>query len=198
MPALNDPNCAELMAQALEIQVKSLNEQIELLRGYVPAASTEEATDGNKKKRKKKDVDPNRPKRSRSAYQMFIMDVLPKLKEQHPELTQRDIMSMGAKQWSTCPSKKKEELEKIAATEKAKYEVVLANYQAGLTVEGTSLTSSSSSSSSIAAPAVKAKKSHSKKAAAATVVPESVAPDATNHEEKKRKKDKKKKKSKEA
>lgn len=122
---------------------------------------------------------------------MFIMDVLPKLKVQHPELTQRDIMSMGAKQWSTCPSKKKDELEKLAATEKAKYEVVLAKYQAGLTVEGSSLTSSSSSSSSTAAPAVKAKKSHSKKVAA--VVPEPVVPAATTHEEKKRKKDKKKK-----
>mmetsp|Transcript_11080 Transcript_11080/g.18101 ORF Transcript_11080/g.18101 Transcript_11080/m.18101 type:complete len:196 (-) Transcript_11080:260-847(-) len=195
MPALNDPNCAELMAQALEIQVKSLNEQIELLRGYVPAASTEEET--GSKKRKKKEVDPNRPKRSRSAYQMFIMDVLPKLKEQHPELTQRDIMSMGAKQWSTCPAKKKEELEKAAAKEKANYEVVIANYRAGLTVEGTSLSSSSSSSSTSAAP-VKAKKSHSKKAAEPSVVPEPVVPAPSTHEEKKRKKDKKKKKSKEA
>lgn len=61
MAALNDPNCAELMAQALEIQVKSLNDQIALLRGYVPpAAVVAEVEDGGKKKRKKKD--PNRPK----------------------------------------------------------------------------------------------------------------------------------------
>ena len=55
MAALNDPNCAELMAQALEIQVKSLNDQIALLRGYVPpAAVVAEVEDGGKKKRKPK------------------------------------------------------------------------------------------------------------------------------------------------
>lgn len=67
MAALNNPNCAELMAQALELQVKSLNDQIALLRGYVPASQTvavaESSESVNKPtKKKKKVVDPNRPK----------------------------------------------------------------------------------------------------------------------------------------
>lgn len=65
MAALNNPNCAELMAQALELQVKSLNDQIALLRGYVPAAAVPEDESSDKaggKKKKKKVVDPNRPK----------------------------------------------------------------------------------------------------------------------------------------
>lgn len=64
MAALNDPSCAELMAQALELQVKSLNDQIALLRGYTPPASDVVAVeeDAGPKKKKKKVVDPNRPK----------------------------------------------------------------------------------------------------------------------------------------
>jgi hypothetical protein len=212
--ALNNPNCAELMAQAMEMQVKSLNEQIALLRGYVPVppsapvvATESPPQETDKKKKKKKVVDPNRPKvcngmkwgsltvlwynlclsfcflsqRSHSAYQKFIMDVLPKLKEEHPELTQRDIMSMGAKQWSMCPPEKKKELEAVASEEKAKYEIVLATYQAGLSSESaTSSTSTSTSTSSstkevAAIPVVKVKKPRAKKVPAPEAPPAPVA-----------------------
>jgi hypothetical protein len=117
------------------------------------------------------------------------MDALPKLKQEHPTLTQRDLMSMGAKQWATCPSKKKEELEKVAAKEKVEYIEVLANYEAGLAAGG---------DSSSTVPVVKVRKPRAKKVVATPVVPAEVpvvpTPPVVVVEEKKRKKEKKSKK----
>lgn len=91
------------------------------------------------------------------------MEVLPKLKEEHPELPQKDIMSLGAKQWATCPPHKKEALEAIANKEKAAYDAVLAAYDASLAASNTSTASSSAGiTQSTAAPVVKAKRPRAK------------------------------------
>lgn len=142
---------------------------------------------------------------------MFIMDVLPKLKVERPDLPQRDIMSLGAKEWSTCPAKKKEALESIANKEKAKYDVVLAAYEANLASSSSSSSSAEAALTTAAPPVVGKKRQRAKSEkkvtvpvpiAAAPVVPVSVPVVAASvpvsvpgvQEEKKRKKEKKSKK----
>ena len=137
--------------------------------------------------------------RSRSAYQMFIMDALPKLKEAHPELTQRDIMALGAKQWKSCPPKRKEELERIATKEKAEYTIVKAQYEASLKsgdggASPTDMTSASTENETTPKPKSSKKK---KDATPIATVDETPATPAVHilveKEEKKKKKEKKNK-----
>ena len=59
------------------------------------------SADASKKKKEKKVVDPNKPKRPASGYQLFMADNSSKCKEANPGITQTDLMSMVAKMWST-------------------------------------------------------------------------------------------------
>lgn len=134
------------------------------------------------------------------------MEILPKLKGEYPDLTQRDIMSLGAKAWSTIPAQKKQDLEALAAKEKAQYDIVLKSYEADKALGNSAAPSTSPSSvpapETAAPPIVKAKRAKK----APVPVPETApvepvvaaptpAPTPTpGQEEKKRKKEKKSKK----
>jgi hypothetical protein len=66
------------------------------------------------------------------------MEMFPKIKKEQPNLSQKEIIILAAKQWASAPQKKKDELEKAASSEKAKYQQSLETYEAGLALEDVS------------------------------------------------------------
>lgn len=91
---------------------------------------TEERPKKLRRKDKKKDRDPNEPKRPNSAYNIFIAAMRPIVKAEKPELSNTQIMSELAHRWSKLPPEKKEKYKKRAAEEKEKYAKEIEQYEA--------------------------------------------------------------------
>ena len=54
---------------------------------------------GRKRKPRKRKIDPNRRKRQHTAYTLFVKEIYPGVKAQHPELQSKEVISIVAKQW---------------------------------------------------------------------------------------------------
>jgi HMG (high mobility group) box len=54
---------------------------------------------GRKPKPRKRQRDPNRRKRQHTAYTLFVQETYPGVKEQHPDLQSKDVISIVARQW---------------------------------------------------------------------------------------------------
>jgi len=89
---------ADLFASFLDEQVKLLQKQAEKLRNF---SGSEGAHTDDKKKKVKKEKDPNAVKRPLSAYQLFIGDQYKKMKQSNPEVPSKDLFGLLSKQWST-------------------------------------------------------------------------------------------------
>lgn len=65
---------------------------------------------GRKPKPRKRQHNPNRRKRQHTAYTLFVKEIYPNVKAQHPELQSKDVISIVAKQWnkSLTPEEKQE------------------------------------------------------------------------------------------
>lgn len=191
-----ETNVAELMARSMELQIKCLQEQITLLRGGQPPADSPQAESDGKKKKAKKVVDPNRPKKAVTAYQMFMKEEMPKIKLNHPQLTQREVLTLCAKEWQKCPPKKKEELDSAASVEKEKYKQNLETYEANLASGNTEQNSPppvKKANKKVAAEKTQTAASDNKPKPLPTEAVADTDKDAKSHE-KKRKKEKKSKK----
>jgi hypothetical protein len=70
-------------------------------KGKRKAISSEEILDSGKQKRKAKD--PNAPKRPASSYILFQNEIRARLKEQHPDVPNNDLLAMISKQWADMP-----------------------------------------------------------------------------------------------
>mmetsp|Transcript_10394 Transcript_10394/g.18928 ORF Transcript_10394/g.18928 Transcript_10394/m.18928 type:complete len:195 (+) Transcript_10394:901-1485(+) len=55
---------------------------------------------GRKPKKRRRDVDPNRPKRQHTAYTYFVQENYPVWKELHATCQSKELITMVAKQWS--------------------------------------------------------------------------------------------------
>ena len=67
----------------------------------------EEIMDG-KRKRKTKPKDPNAPKRPPSSYLMFQNDVRQKIKAEHPNLPNNELLLLISKAWNDMPKEQKD------------------------------------------------------------------------------------------
>uniref|UniRef100_A0A6U4G126 HMG box domain-containing protein n=2 Tax=Phaeomonas parva TaxID=124430 RepID=A0A6U4G126_9STRA len=86
--------------------------------------------DAKPKKRRKRD--PNAPKRPGSAYTFFMQEQLQKLKLEHAELSQKQVMAMAASKWRDLADNKKHRFEGLAAAAKATFDAEMAQYHASL------------------------------------------------------------------
>jgi len=73
------------------------------------------------KPKKARKVDPNAPKRPRSAYILFCKDEREKVKEEFPGLSQPEIMSKMGARWKTVTPKRKKKYEKMSQKDKERY-----------------------------------------------------------------------------
>ncbi|CAF0813112.1 unnamed protein product, partial [Didymodactylos carnosus] len=82
---------------------------------------------GAKKEKIKKD--PNAPKKPLSAYFLFSRDERQKIKIERPELSTTEIMKVIGERWSNLSDDIKKPYEKLALSEKQRYQEELATYQ---------------------------------------------------------------------
>lgn len=105
---------------------ESEENQVKLKKTFKGKAKKGKAK-GKKKGKKKKD--PNKPKRARSAYIFFSMDKRDEVKEDNPDINNREIMSELGKRWSkikgTTEAKK---YVKQAAKDKKRYNAEMEEY----------------------------------------------------------------------
>jgi hypothetical protein len=63
---------------------------------------------GRKAKVRKRKSNPNRRKRQHTAYTLFVKEIYPDVKIQHPDWPSKDVISIVAKQWATVPAAEKQ------------------------------------------------------------------------------------------
>jgi hypothetical protein len=63
---------------------------------------------GRKPKLRKRKSNPNRRKRQHTAYTLFVKEIYPDVKVQHPDWPSKDVISIVAKQWATVPAAEKQ------------------------------------------------------------------------------------------
>jgi len=64
---------------------------------------------GRKPKPRKRKLDPNRRKRQHTAYTLFVQEIYPGVKAQHPDLPSKDVISIVAKQWKEFSADEKKD-----------------------------------------------------------------------------------------
>ena len=78
------------------------------------------------KKKKKRKVNPNMPKRPLSAFMYFSCDYRSVLKEQHPEASFGELGKLLGSTWRDLGSSEKEKYTDMARDDRARYEAELA------------------------------------------------------------------------
>ncbi|KAF9526265.1 hypothetical protein CPB83DRAFT_817278 [Crepidotus variabilis] len=124
-------NCAELAETFAKIvaDTEHSHEAATLLAGASDslkgkrkvALSPEVGESGKKRKRNVKPKDPNAPKRPASSYILFQNEVRKELKEQHPNLSNSDLLSLISEQWKNMSDEQKETYNQAMKTAKAQY-----------------------------------------------------------------------------
>merc|ERR1719228_2150624 len=82
-----------------------------------------------KQAKKKFKKDPNAPKRSMSAYMLFVNETRPQYVKENPDLAVTDVLSGLGKMWADVSSSDKAAYEKKAAKLKEKYQKDLEKYK---------------------------------------------------------------------
>lgn len=107
-----------LMASFYKDLAKLSNEYAEKLAGKAMPLDA----DGKKKKRKKRIVDPNAPKRPQSAYVRYLQDTRPTIVQENPDLKQTEIMAKIGNLWSGLETAKKAKYQNTYEKELKKWE----------------------------------------------------------------------------
>eukprot|EP00428_Durinskia_dybowskii_P068337 CAMPEP_0170390034 /NCGR_PEP_ID=MMETSP0117_2-20130122/18929_1 /TAXON_ID=400756 /ORGANISM="Durinskia baltica, Strain CSIRO CS-38" /LENGTH=217 /DNA_ID=CAMNT_0010646049 /DNA_START=52 /DNA_END=705 /DNA_ORIENTATION=- len=158
---------ANVMISMLEEQAALIHRHINSLKQLADASADDVAhADGAPKKKVKAPVDPNKPKRPLSGYQIFMAENNHKMKEAHPDASATAIMSMVAAAWAQVPEEKKKIFQRQAEKLKESYLEDMAEYHLSIgepiaaekVAKKAKAIGSSSSSSSSAAPTAAAKK----------------------------------------
>lgn len=142
------------------------------------------------KKVKKEPVDPNKPKKSPSAYLLYMGENQAPFKLANPKLSQIEVMTSLGNSWTALPSEAKERFVKQANTHKELYEMKMAAYISG--------SSSSNAQSSTTSSAGKLVSIVPKSATVAAQVPHVVVTASVTTESEKELKKKRKRAQKEA
>jgi len=85
------------------------------MKNYVPPK-------GTKKGKKKREKDPNAPKRALSAFFWFCNDERPRVKVTMPDSSVGEIAKELGRRWNDCTEDQKSKFEALAAKDKARYE----------------------------------------------------------------------------
>jgi len=86
----------------------------------------------NKKKpRKKREKDPDAPKRPTTAYMFYKKEARGKMKEKYPEMDKVEMQAKIIKKWKKMTDEDKADFNKMAEREKKKYKKALEKYEAG-------------------------------------------------------------------
>eukprot|EP01041_Mallomonas_annulata_P009501 gene9501-19740_t len=143
---------AGIFSRFYESQIEILGKQLEMMKeleratagagNIVVAAKASSVPE----KKKKKLVDPNRPKQPRTSYLQFCVENLAAVKENRPDLNHRELMTEIGRLWKTIDAERKADYDQRAAAERAAFNVLMEEYnkQSGKTVITKSKTKSTS------------------------------------------------------
>lgn len=92
------------------------------MKNYVPPK-------GSKKGKKKREKDPNAPKRALSAFFWFCNDERPRVKATMPDSSVGEIAKELGRRWNDCTEDQKSKYEALAAKDKARYEKEINAYK---------------------------------------------------------------------
>lgn len=91
--------------------------------------ATKKDTTGTKKRRVKKEKDPNAPKRGRSAYILYGQSRRAALIKEQPNLDHKQVISVLSKEWNALSAADKAPFDKKAEAEKIKYRKEIEAYK---------------------------------------------------------------------
>ena len=72
-------------------------------------------------RKNKKEKDPNAPKRARGSYVFFTLDARPKILEETPDLTFRDIGHVMGERWRALSAEDKQKYDELANNDKKRF-----------------------------------------------------------------------------
>jgi hypothetical protein len=109
-----------------EQQLALKEEYDEAMKNFVPTEGWEDA--GPKKKKQK---DPNMPKRPLSAYFIWMNDVRAAMKEKNPEASTGELGKLMGAAWNALSDDEKAPFQEKQAELKAQYDIDMAAYNGG-------------------------------------------------------------------
>jgi len=130
---------AGLLGKFYETQVEILNKQAELMREIEkqtlklvsqPQQQITKTVPGTRKK--KIAEDPNKPKRSKTAYVLFVTEKMSDVKRNNPGINQRDAFSAIAKEWGALNAEEKADYNRRASENKLIFEKQMEEYMSHL------------------------------------------------------------------
>jgi len=101
-----------------------------------------------KKTEKKKEKDPEAPKKPKSAYLFFSLEERERLKKEQPSLNFGDVGKLIGERWKQITPQAKAKYQKMADDAKAKYEAEFKTYQASRASANTTTSTASKKKSS--------------------------------------------------
>jgi len=85
-----------------------IKDQMKRLKDFEKTAKKDVYFSKDGKKKVKQYVDPNKPKKSDSAYILFVKDRIPGIKKANPDVKQNELFALIATQWNEIDNKVKE------------------------------------------------------------------------------------------
>jgi len=85
-----------------------IKDQMKRLKDFEKTAKKDIFVSRDGKKKVKQYVDPNKPKKSDSAYILFVKDRIPGIKKANPDVKQNELFALVAGQWNSLDNKVKE------------------------------------------------------------------------------------------
>merc|ERR1712070_427882 len=100
--------------------------------GEMAVRVTGDTPTGGRKKKEKKEKDPNAPKRGKTPYMNWLWssEGMEKVKSENPDLTHKAAMSKAAEVWKGMDGGAKEPWEKMSGDQKEAYEKAMKDYVA--------------------------------------------------------------------
>jgi hypothetical protein len=86
--------------------------------------------DPNEKKKKRKQKDPNAPKKANTAYIFFVQSRVDAVKKAHPDYKMTEVMADLGQTWKALSEKEKKQFKDLAAKDAQRYEAEMAKYKA--------------------------------------------------------------------
>lgn len=109
--------------------VKDKSRYEEEMKSYQPPEPESGADSDTEKKGKKRKKDPNAPKRALSAYMLFCNDKRAEVKEENPNIENKEIMKVLAERWKELSGEDKKEFDEKANEEKERYKKAMEKYK---------------------------------------------------------------------
>ena len=149
---MSDRKIASIMLEMMNQQKSLIQSQISILEEFLHSGNSSPAVveGGPKTKKQKQEVDPNKPKRYLTGYQLYVSENQPKVREEYPNLSPKEIVAFLGQQWKSSSEDIKKLYTDKSAVLKAVYDQQMKEYavshEVGEAIQSTSSSSSSSSS----------------------------------------------------